>query len=334
VQANAPRSNTPAVTPLRDTSAPLRPFLDWPVITTPSEWTGNVALLGIQRSEPYAKDEVPNDQASAPDEIRRRSFYFCDGPDHWDFDLDRPFGEFAGMRPMDCGNMTFNDGDYEAFSAWQASALRQMWGSGMQVILLGGDHGITIPAVEALNVLNQPVHIVHIDAHLDWRDSIGDVRNGYSSPLRRASEKPWVSGMTQIGLRSTGSARRTEVEAARAYGSRLFTASQIHHSGMQQAIDTIPNGGLVYITIDADGLDPSQMPGVLGPSPGGLRVEQVIPLLHAIGRKSTIVGLDVVEIAPSFDFENAITCITAGRLIINALGASWRDGPPAIPNAR
>lgn len=334
VQADTSRSTAPAATPLRSTSEPLRPFLDWPVVTTPSEWTGNVALLGVQRSEPYTRDGVPNDQARAPDEIRRLSFQFCDGPDHWDFDLDRPLCELAGMRPIDCGNMTFSDGDYEAFSAWQTSALRQMWRSGMQVVLLGGDHGITIPAVEALDVLNEPVHIVHIDAHLDWRDSVGDVRNGYSSPLRRASEKPWVSGMTQIGLRGTGSARRCEIEAARAYGSRLFTASEIHRNGIQQVVDTLPEGGLVYVTIDADGLDPSQMPGVLGPSPGGLRVEQVIPLLHAIGRKSTIVGLDVVEIAPSFDYENAITCITAGRLVINALGASWHDGPPTIPNAR
>ena len=88
--------------------------------------------------------------------------------------------------------------------------------------------------------------------------------------------------MTQIGLRATGSARRDEIEAARAYGSRLFTASEIHRNGMQQVVDTLPAGALVYVTIDADGLDPSQMPDLRGPSPGGLRVEQVIPLLHAI----------------------------------------------------
>jgi agmatinase len=334
VRLDASSLSTSSMTEPRNTSEPLRPFLDWPVVTDPSRWTGNVALLGVQRSEPYAKDSVPNDQARAPDEIRRLSFQFCDGPEHWDFDLDRSLRELEGMHPVDCGNMTFTDGDYAAFSAWQTSALRQMWRHGMQVILLGGDHGITIPAIEALDVLNAPVHILHIDAHLDWRDAVGDVRNGYSSPLRRASEKPWISGMTQIGLRGTGSARRTEVEAAREYGSHLYTAREIHRDGMQPVIDTLPEGGLVYVTIDADGLDPSQMPGVLGPSPGGLRVEQVIPLLHATAQKCTIVGLDVVEIAPSFDFENSITCITAGRLIINTLGASWRAGTPAIPNSR
>jgi agmatinase len=191
------------------------------------------------------------------------------------------------------------------------------------VFVLGGDHGVTIPVLDALDAVGEPVYILHIDAHLDWREEVGGVTRGYSSPLRWASTKPWVAGMTQIGMRSTGSARRGEVEAARNYGSRVFTATEVHARGMAPVLETIPARVPVYVTIDADGMDPTEMPAVMAPAPGGLRFEQVAPLLRAIAIRQRIVGLDIVEIAPHFDHANAITAITAGRLILNALGASW-----------
>src|SRR2546430_7359771 len=141
---------------------------------------------------------------------------------------------------------------------------------------------------------------------------------GYSSPLRWASARPAVAGMTQMGLRAIGSARRQEVEAARAYGSHLITAERVHAEGMDAVLATIPKGRAVYVTIDADGLDPADMPGVMAPTPGGLRFPQVAPLLRAIARRNRVVGMDIVEVAPSFALSNGITCVTAGRLILNA----------------
>jgi agmatinase len=170
------------------------------------------------------------------------------------------------------------------------------------------------------------VHILHIDAHLDWREEVGGVRRGYSSPLQWASKVKAVSGMTQIGLRAIGSARAREVEAARAFGSRLFGAEQIHAEGTDPVLATIPEGRAVYLTIDADGLDPTEMPAVMAPTPGGIYFRQLAPLLRAVARRNRIVGMDIVEIAPSYDFANGLTCITAGRLILNVLSASWSKG--------
>jgi agmatinase len=56
---------------------------------------------------------------------------------------------------------------------------------------------------------------------------------------------------------------------------------------------------------------------------GGLHFDQVAPFLRTLAARHRIVGLDIVEIAPTFDAANGITCITAGRLIVNVLGASW-----------
>ena len=308
---------------MQPTTRPECAFGDWTVETDPARWQADVALLGVTHSEPYAGDPQPNDQTRAPDAVRRRSDISCfGGRAHWDFDLDTNLGAVVPERLLDCGNATRGAEDYTRYAARVRDYAATLIGAGAQLIVLGGDHGVTIPILDALELTGTSVYIVHIDAHLDWREEVGGVRRGYSSPLRWASTKRCVSGMTQIGLRATGSARRDEVEAARAYGSHLFTANQVHASGMDPVIDTVPDDVPLYITIDADGLDPTVMPGVMAPAPGGLYFEQVAPLLRKLARRQPVVGMDIVEIAPEFDAANGITCITAGRFIVNLVGAS------------
>ncbi len=308
---------------LQPTAAPVRPFLDWPVVTDPSGWNADVALLGIQHSEPYSHDPFPNDQSRAPDAIRSKSQSFCYNPAHWDFDSGTDLASSLPARHLDLGNAAWAGGAYGDYASRITECARHFWRQGTQLIVLGGDHGVTIPILDALDVLDQPVHVLHIDAHLDWREEVGGVRRGYSSPLRWASTTPAVSGMTQIGLRAIGSARRQEIEAARAYGSHLFSAEQFHAEGADAVLATIPEGLAVYLTIDADGLDPTEMPAVMAPTPGGIYFRQLAPLLRGVAQRNRIVGMDIVEIAPSFDFANGLSCITAGRLILNVLNASW-----------
>jgi|APDOM4702015118_1054815.scaffolds.fasta_scaffold00513_5 agmatinase len=309
------------------TAHPVRPFLNWNVVNDPAQWDADVMILGLPLSEPYPHQPFPNDQALAPDAIRMQSGQFCDGPLHWDFDLGGSIQDLLPARCVDGGNILWSGVDYEAHLRRVRACLRSLWAAGTQVFVLGGDHGVTIPVLEALDLAGQPVHVVHIDAHLDWRDEVSGVRRGYSSPLRRASELACVTGMTQIGLRGTGSARKEELDAALAYGSRLISADELHRHGIDHVLDQVPAGETVYVTIDADGLDPSCMPGVQAPSPGGLHAEQVTCLLRSLAMRNPIIGMDVVEVAPSFDFANKLTCITAGRLILNAIGTSWHpDG--------
>jgi agmatinase len=104
------------------------------------------------------------------------------------------------------------------------------------------------------------------------------------------------------------------------------SAEQFHAEGPEPVLATIPRGRAVYLTIDADGLDPTEMPAVMAPTPGGIYFRQLAPLLRAVARTNKIVGMDIVEIAPSYDFANGLTCIMAGRLILNVLSASWSEG--------
>lgn len=309
------------------TTAPLHPFLDWPVVTDPSRWEADVAVLGIAQGEPYAHDPVPNDQAAAPDAIRGHSRRFCYDAGHWDFDTGEEPRAVLPPRCLDLGNVPPSGADYGEHAAAVGERVRHLWRRGAQLVVLGGDHGVTIPVLDALDALGEPVHVLQVDAHLDWREEVGGIRRGYSSPLRWASRLPAVSGMTQVGLRGIGSARRAEVEAARAYGSHLVTAEELHRDGAGRVLETIPDGRAVYLTIDADGVDPTEMPGVMAPTPGGIRFHQLAPLLRALARRHRVVGMDLVEVAPTFDAANGLTCVTAGRLILNVLAASWRaDG--------
>ncbi len=309
---------------------PCRGFLDWPLGTEAGRVPdGALVLCGIPLSEPYPGQAWPNDQATAPDAIRREGFQYCDGPDHWDFDLGGSLAERLTRPRHDLGNLVWSGHDYPGFLNQASQLFEGLWARGCRVFALGGDHGVSIPLLAGLKGVGEPVHIVHVDAHLDWRDEVQGVRHGYSSPLRRASEMPWISGMTQIGLRGTGSARRPEFEAAQAWGSRLLPARVVHER-FEAVLEALPERGPFYLTIDADGVDPAIMPGVLAPAPGGLTAAQMFRLLRELARRGPLVGMDVVEVAPSFDAANKITAIMAGRLLLQGMAAACGTLPGEI----
>ena len=129
----------------------------------------------------------------------------------------------------------------------------------------------------------------------------------------------------QIGIRGRGSAREEEFRAATEYGCRIITSYDVHDRGMQWVLDQIPGGGSFYLSIDADGVDPTEMPAVNGPAPGGLLYHQMRTLIHGLVRKGRVHGMDVVEITPRRDV-NEITSITAGRFIVNLIGTAVRAG--------
>jgi agmatinase len=190
---------------------------------------------------------------------------------------------------------------------------------------LGGDHGIPIPVMRALEGIATDITLVHVDAHLDWRNDVNGEPEGYSSPIRRASEMAWFGQIVQIGIRGIGSARTGEVEDARAYGADIVTAYELHDIGMEAVLERIPDGGPYYLTIDADGIDPTIMPAVMAQTPGGLNWVQTHKLIHGLVGKGRVLGMDLVEIAPSHDVGN-ITMVHAERLLCNFIGACVRAG--------
>jgi agmatinase len=118
------------MTTLQPTAAPVRPFLDWRVATDPSEWSADIALLGVQQSETYSGDPFPNDQSRAPDAIRWQSRRFCYAPENWDFDLGLDLASALPPRCLDLGNVAWLGGDYGDYSARVTEQVRHLWRGG------------------------------------------------------------------------------------------------------------------------------------------------------------------------------------------------------------
>lgn len=302
-------------------------FLKFPFESDLDSLKADIAILGIPFGMPYSPEEMANDQSRAPDALRQASteIDIAYTLNHYDFDLDGPLFDGQDIRVVDCGNVVAETGDLGAQYRNAEAAARHVFRAGATLISLGGDHGIPIPVLRALEEIGQTVTLIQVDAHIDWRDDINAERNGYSSPIRRASEMDWIGDIAQIGIRGIGSAREDEVNAARSYGADIITAYELHETGMAAVLDRIPDGGPYYLTVDADGLDPAIMPGVISQTPGGLDWFQARALIHGLVKKGRVVGMDLVEIAPSFDVGKT-TLIHAERLICNFIGAAVRAG--------
>lgn len=299
-------------------------FLGYPVVSDLDSLDADVAILGIPFGKPYTPQAMANDQSRGPAAVRAASRRILMDADRYDFDLGGPVLAGRDVKIVDCGDAAADMHDHDAHYRNAEAAIRKIVAAGAMPIVIGGDHGVPIPVFRGIEALG-PVTLVHVDAHLDWRDDYNGEREGYSSPIRRASELDHVGEIFQMGMRAVGSARLEEVEAAQAYGAHLYTAYDVDERGIEGVLADIPDGGNYYLTIDADGVDPSVMPGTLALSPGGLNWFQMRKLIHGLVAKGRVVGMDIVEIAPVNDV-NQLTCIAAGRMIVNLIGASARAG--------
>jgi agmatinase len=145
-------------------------------------------------------------------------------------------------------------------------------------------------------------------------------RFGYGSPMRRAAEMPWITGMVQVGIRGLGSGTADQHVDARAWGSQIVTMQDIRRDGIVAALSAVPEGGDCFVTIDFDGLDPSVVPAVNMPTPGGLSYQDVLELLQGVARKSRIVGATLVEFVPSRDDAKGLAAVTASRIALITIG--------------
>jgi agmatinase len=299
-------------------------FLFSEVCTNLDQLDAAIAFIGIPYGQPYSIDDVTNDQTNAPTAVRQATDRVVRGPVRYDFDIGGPLFLGRNIRLVDCGDVRGDAFDVLDHMKRAEQAIRKILKAGALPLVVGGDHSIPIPVLRAYEGRG-PITLVQIDAHIDWRDEVNGVRDGLSSPIRRASEMAHIDTIFQIGIRAQGSARPEEVEAALAYGSNIITAYELHDMGMDAVLARIPDGGQYYLTIDADGLDPSVMPAVAGPAPGGVTFHQARKLIHGLARKGRVVGMDIVEITPRADV-NRISAITAGRLFVNMIGAAIRAG--------
>ncbi len=227
-----------------------------------------------------------------------------------------------GVRIQDIGDAdivhTLTDKSHANIEA----GVRAILQAGALPLVIGGDHSVNIPCVRAFDqdcADKGPIHVVQIDAHLDFVDERHGVTQGHGNPMRRAIEKDYVCGMTQLGIRNVSSTAKEGYDYARAQGSDILSVRQVRKLGTQGVLERIPAGRRYYLTIDIDAFCPSIAAGTGTPSHGGFLYYDVLEILQGLAQRGDIVGIDLVEVAPAYDPSES-TQILAAQLLLNLLG--------------
>jgi agmatinase len=221
--------------------------------------------------------------------------------------LDR---DLADYRYADLGDVTVVPGEVEESLERIAHSARRVFSDGKFLVLLGGEHLITLPAVQAAADTYPGLAVIHFDAHADLREQYLGRRLSHATVMRRVTETIGPGNLFQFGVRS----------GTREEFSFAASAVNFHHGlitgDVVKAAEKL-KGKPVYITLDIDVLDPAYAPGTGTPEPGGCTPGEIFSALEAL-RDLRVIGFDLVEVCPPFDHSDR-TAILAAKLVREAL---------------
>jgi len=233
-----------------------------------------------------------------PSAIRRASW----GIETYSPYLNKDLGQFL---IHDMGDLELPLGEKKISLDLIRKAVRKILSGNKFPILLGGDHLITLPVVEEL-VKNYPqLQIVHIDAHTDLREEYLGESASHSTVMKRVVDHLGEDRLFQIGIRS---GTEDEFKLAR----KMKSIIPFDPGSLRSMINRLRNQP-VYITLDLDVMDPSLLPGVGTPEPGGYTFHEFITLLKIL-QALHVVGFDIVELTPDYD-PTQISSITASVIL-------------------
>lgn len=204
-----------------------------------------------------------------------------------------------------------------------ADAVRATIQSGAVPLVLGGDHAVTHPVVHGVHAEHGALTILHFDAHPDLYDDFDGNPRSHASPFARIMEAGLANRLVQVGVRTLNTHCR---EQAARFGVEIVPMAEF-------APDKVPVlEGPLYISIDLDGIDPAEAPGVSHPEPGGLTLREVLAVLRR--QTAPVVGADIVELNPRFDTHER-TAILAAKLVREVSALIVRNltaYPKALPS--
>ena len=297
------------------TFAKSPPVLDWGTIDA------DVAVLGAPL------DMGTQYRAGArfgPRGIREASTLYSFGHDGaYDHEDDVVYMPKDQVRMVDIGDADIIHTAQAQSLGNIESGVRAILAAGALPVVLGGDHSVNDACIAAFDD-QPPIYIVQFDAHLDYVDVRHNVRHGHGNPMKRAAEKPYVQGISHLGIRNVSSTAREGYEDARRTKSKILSVRQIRAMGTEGVLDTLPAGARYYVTIDIDGFDPSIAAGTGTPSHGGFLYYEVMEILQGLAQRGDIVGIDLCEVAPDYD-PSGSTSFLAAQVLLNLLGYVFHE---------
>ncbi|MGJ8635396.1 MAG: agmatinase [Phycisphaerales bacterium] len=160
-------------------------------------------------------------------------------------------------------------------------------------VVLGGEHSVSIGAIEAAAERFGSLTILQIDAHGDTRETYMGSTHNHACVMARARD---LAPIVQVGIRAIDRCEMDAMDPQRTFFAHDIISST-DDSWMDRVADLLTDH--VYLTIDLDGFDPSIIPSTGTPEPGGLDWRMVDTLIQKVTKKSHIVGFDVVELCPN-----------------------------------
>ncbi len=222
-----------------------------------------------------------------------------------------------GISPYRAGIHTLSPIDCRGDSASCLAKIEEAVGAlkGRAVpVCLGGEHTLTLGAVRALRAGGDEFSVLYLDAHADLRDSYGGSPLSHASVMRRVSELGVP--LVPVGVRALS---REEADYITAEKIRLFPGWEFSGGDYPWAEIAAALGEKIYLSIDLDAFDPSEVPGVGTPEPGGLGWHQALALFRALrGAGKTLVGADLVELCPRDG--SIVSEFFAARLLYKLIG--------------
>lgn len=254
----------------------------------------------------------------APGALREASGRYVVGPEGY-FDFETETYRLQGVTLADAGDVDPAQLEYGETFRRITEAVRELRQRVRLPVFVGGDHSVSYPILRAYDDLEE-LYVVQLDAHLDFSDSRNGTRYSNSSPFRRAvQDLPALKHITTLGLRGL----RTNPEAyaaAKARGHTLISARKVREN-LPWVLEQLPHGKKVYISFDADALDPSILPGTSSPEVEGLTYAEAMALVRRVIEENQLVGFDLVELAPNLDPSN-LSALVGARLLAEVL-AMW-----------
>jgi agmatinase len=297
-------------------------FCKFPVQTDLRKLSADAAIFGIPWDEgtgyrpgsrfgPRSIREYSSRFAFHERGVKKRGYWYIE-------DQER---RLENIQVVDCGDQDVLYLKVEETFAAITESVKKILSRKALPVILGGDHSVTFPVVRAFQKFN-PLHIIHLDAHLDYNDSIEGVLLANGNPIKRISELNFAGKIIQVGMRGIRT-REDVYRDSKARGNKIFTMSEFRRAGAEEAISFLPEKSNCYVTIDMDVLDPSIAPGTSSPEFEGMTYGEMKALLEGIASRGRVVGFDVVEVDPFLD-PIGLTQTAAAMLILEFLGAIFK----------
>ena len=274
--------------------AGLLTFGGAPFTQDPAELAGvDVAIVGAP------VDELVSDRPGArfaPRAIRAAS---CPHGPHLEAKVDA----FAALRIVDFGDAPVVPAQPERSHAAISETVGQVLAAGAIPLILGGDHSITEPDVEACAAVHGPVGLVHFDTHTDTGAGVFGGTLSHGTVMRRIVEAGLVDPRryVQIGLRGYWPGK-AEFAWQAEHGITSLFMHDIREAGIREIARRtieIAGAGPVFLTVDVDVLDPAFVPGTGTPEPGGMTSTELLWAARTLAAELDVVGADVVEVIPT-----------------------------------